>query len=264
MSIYSQQYSANKNKATNTSLSKIVDLINQNDTDILDVGCSSGYLDSLIKKKYPANITGIEINKQDATIAKKYVDKIFNIDIENNNLSQINQKFDVIILADILEHLKNPDETLHRISLFLKPHGRIIASIPNFLHYSVKIKILTNNWGYENYGLLDKTHLKFFSFNTIKKTFQSSSLFINQVDYVVSDINNHGLQTELLTAGLPFIKDIFSFESRVFQYIIVASKNKKNQPKSLPKNTSLNQINIILYSLYYKIKHYLSWLPPVS
>ena len=259
MSIYSKKFSTSTNKDKNTSLSKIQNLINKDDREILDVGCSSGYLDILIKNKFNPNIWGIEINKNDSIKAKKNVDKILNIDIENYDLSKIKKKFDIIILADILEHLKNPEKILNNLTKLLKPKGRIIASIPNFLHFSIKIKILTDKWKYENYGLLDKTHLRFFSYDSIKKLFNSSHLHINYIDTVNSNISKKDVLMELIKAKLPtqtkIIKTIFSPQSLIFQYIITASKNNTKTFKNpITKNISINPIYSFLYPQYIKIK----------
>lgn len=259
MSIYSQQFTITNHQDANTSLSKILKLIKQSDKYILDVGCSSGYLDSLIKQKIKTNITGIELNKSDAQIAKNIVDQILNVDAETYNFNQLSQKFNVIILADILEHLKNPEYLLKTLSTLLKPNGRIIASIPNFLHYSTKIKILTNRWRYEEYGLLDKTHLKFFSLATIKELFKSSKLFINNIDYVTSNITTKNLLTELINSGLSthpnILNTVFSPESKIFQYIIVSSKTKTKISKVSPPNNYINLFYATCYSIYYKIRY---------
>jgi O-antigen biosynthesis protein len=152
----------------------IIEIIKENvhkEINVLEVGCAAGATLLKIKDIYRnADIYGIELNKHSAEIAKSFAD-IRAENVENINLSYEEQFFDYIIFADVLEHLYDPWEVVNNIRKYLKPRGKLIASIPNIMHYSVLSDLINGNWTYQNAGILDKTHIRFFTLNEINKMF---------------------------------------------------------------------------------------------
>jgi 2-polyprenyl-3-methyl-5-hydroxy-6-metoxy-1,4-benzoquinol methylase len=73
------------------------------------------------------------------------------------------QKFDVILIGDVLEHMVDPGKVLSELKKFLKPEGKFVISLPNVAHYSVRFGLLKGRWNMTNSGILDKTHLRFFT-----------------------------------------------------------------------------------------------------
>ncbi len=146
---------------------QIVDLVGSNKF-VLDLGCSTGRLAEAIKNN--GNIVyGIELNPFNAEIARTKCDKVFIGSIESMEQFPIKKEiFDVIILADVLEHLHNPELTLKSIKNFLKEDGYIIVSLPNVAHLYVRIKLILGKFDYESVGILDRTHLKFYTYKTAR------------------------------------------------------------------------------------------------
>lgn len=150
---------------------------------VLDVGCASGYLDEYFKKN-GCMVVGIEMDAKAAAFARKYCENVLVMDIEETvELPYPDDFFDVILYADVLEHLKRPDLALMRIKRYLSPSGYLIASIPNIGYVPVRMKLLLGKFEYEEYGHLDKTHLRFFTLKTCKKLFQESGFYIEKIDY---------------------------------------------------------------------------------
>ena len=109
---------------------KIISLVGEN-KKVLDVGCASGYIGEHLKKK-GCSLVGIEIDKECAEIAKRAYEDVIIADVEKlEAISYPEHFFDVIIFADILEHLKNPSETLIKFKKYLKKDGAVIVSLPN-------------------------------------------------------------------------------------------------------------------------------------
>lgn len=132
---------------------------------LLEIGAGSG--DTLIYAKendYAKEVVGIELNKlENSNQNSNKIDKFIIGDIEKLNLKEIGNNFDIIICGDVLEHLVNPYEVVKKLKNILKSFGILIASIPNFCHYSVIYKIFfKKNFEYVNEGILDKIHLRFF------------------------------------------------------------------------------------------------------
>lgn len=159
----------------------ILSLLTQNQ-QILDVGCVSGYLGQHDKGK---NIFwGVEIDPIQARKARKNgYQKVIAKDIraiKPENFS--GKKFDVIILADILEHLFDPQETLTFLTKkFLKDEGKIIISLPNIAHFTIRLGLLIGRFSPQKSGILDKTHLHFYTLETAQNLIEDSGLKIEKL-----------------------------------------------------------------------------------
>ncbi len=149
---------------------------------VLDVGCSSGYLGIHSRE---SKFYGIEVDKKEAKKARKVYKKVFVGDVEkliNSPLSL--PKFDVIIFADILEHLVHPQKTLtYLVTNFLKDDGKTIISLPNVAHLSVRLNLLAGKFDYTEAGILDKTHLHLYSLKSANKLINKSGLKTENVVY---------------------------------------------------------------------------------
>lgn len=150
----------------------IIDLIKQSsesEISVLEIGCGSGSTMSRIEYLYPnASVKGIEISDEVAKIGRNQLD-IITGNIESMELLYEKECFDYIILADVVEHLRDPEASLKRLSSYLKDDGRILVSIPNIMHKSVINSLLQGEFEYQDSGILDRTHLRFFTLSSIKK-----------------------------------------------------------------------------------------------
>jgi methionine biosynthesis protein MetW len=201
----------------------ILELIPGNVKKVLDLGCSIGTLGEQIKNRSHAEVVGLEIDHEMAMAARKKIDKVIVGNIEeidlNNYLS--NGYFDCIIMADILEHLINPWEVLKKLVEFMSDGGIIIASIPNIRHYSTIVSLVCKGyWPYEDRGIHDKTHLRFFTFKNIKEMFSISGLRVLNVkrNYRIVERPSRINRLSKFFAIFPF-KDLLTF-----QYIVVAKR----------------------------------------
>jgi len=138
---------------------------------VLDVGCGSGDLANLLYKEKKVDIIGVERNNERACYASNERGiQVLNSDFESLNAGTLG-KFDIIIFADILEHLENPGLALKKASSLLKPNGFIIVSLPNVAHWTIRIDLLFGRFNYTATGLLDATHLRFFTYKSMKRLF---------------------------------------------------------------------------------------------
>lgn len=138
----------------------------------LDVGCGNGSFGKILKEHVGCVVWGVEPNQTVALEAQQNLDKVINSPFDKN-LNLEHQKFDCIFFNDVLEHLVNPYSALNICKLNLSKNGCIISSIPNILHFDTIYKILiTQDWKYEDAGILDKTHLRFFTKKSIIRMFE--------------------------------------------------------------------------------------------
>ena len=128
------------------------------------MGCAAGAMGKAIRERnIPAILIGIELSKEAAKCAVPYYDRIHEGDVEKMELSYSNY-FDIIICADILEHLHDPWAMLTRIKSMLKSDGLFMCSIPNIRYWRIiRDLVFLGSWKYVKEGILDNTHLRFFT-----------------------------------------------------------------------------------------------------
>ncbi|WP_414526889.1 glycosyltransferase [Nodularia chucula] len=166
----------------NSSLKKMLQLIGKG-KQVADFGCATGLLAHLLQKR-DCVVTGIEINPDAAKVAEKYCEKVIVADLDFVSLTKIlpREKFDVVIFGDVLEHLRNPWKVLEETKGILKEYGCIVASIPNIAHGAIRLALLNGNFKYTNLGILDDTHLRFFTRETSQELFHNTGYFIDEID----------------------------------------------------------------------------------
>lgn len=143
----------------------------QNAYTILDVGCGGGSFSQLLKKTRPVEVWGIESNERAATIATKKLDRVIRAPFDSS-LNLPSQSFDCIIFNDVIEHLVDHFAALLYAKTLLRDGGVVVASIPNVrCYYNIVNLLVHKNWEYVDYGILDKTHLRFFTYRSILSTF---------------------------------------------------------------------------------------------
>jgi O-antigen biosynthesis protein len=143
---------------------------------VLELGCATGAFGAALKARYPgATVTGIEAGRAAAAIAATRIDRVVCSRIEAVDFAAVglaHGEFDTLIAADILEHLVNPWETLARLKPFLAPDAQVVASIPNVRNAILIAALAVNGrWQYREHGLLDITHLRFFTLEEIRRMF---------------------------------------------------------------------------------------------
>lgn len=156
-------------------------IIPQSAQNIIEIGCSSGALAREFKKISPSsNWFGVEINPEYAAIAQRFCDSTLVADIEECSLAffQAQSNRDCWVFGDTLEHMKDPWSVLGNIREVIPATGSIVACIPNAQHWSVIVRLASGNFRYEPSGLLDKTHLRWFTRKTIVELFQSQGFKI--------------------------------------------------------------------------------------
>lgn len=150
---------------------------------ILDVGCGSGKLGLFFKAAHPeCHVTGVEIDPAVAAEAGAVLDAVVVGDIQQMSRPFPSASFDCIIFADVLEHTLDPGAILRTVRPLLVPQGVIVCSIPNMRHYTVILQLLRKGWEYADYGLFDRTHLRFFSRRSMERLLLESGFTIEHCE----------------------------------------------------------------------------------
>lgn len=176
---------------------------------VLEVGCAEGATGATLKDKGCAGeVVGIELNPDAANVASVRLDKVICADVETIDFSAEaldEGSFDYIICGDVLEHLRDPWHHLGRLLTLLKSGGKFIVSLPNIRYYGIIFPLLfRGDFEYRSSGILDQTHLRFFTKSTSIKMLTGAGLTVLNVEgirYKRRDKLLHSLSAGLL-AGL--------------------------------------------------------------
>jgi len=180
----------------------IVDIVDKDVERILDIGCAFGVTGEKLKERGAKVVVGVELSSQAYKEARTRLDKVILGDVEKLNLPFRDGYFDCIIYSDVLEHLIDPWATLKKHRRLLREGGSLIASIPNVRHYRVVKKLVMGKWDYQERGVLDSTHLRFFTLNSIKKMFQDTDFRIEELIYKISASKSKKLANKILCGML--------------------------------------------------------------
>lgn len=189
---------------------------------VLEVGCNLGATLLEIKNRYPnSKVYGMEINEAAVSIAGH----VFEAAAGNIEEKQIpfEEEFDYIIFADVLEHLRIPQEVIGYCREKLCENGCIIASIPNIMNITVMEQMIRHGrFTYTNDGLLDRTHIHFFTFYEIVSMFQKEKYTIESTSYILSDLTSE--QSDLIEKLIKLSENVEPYMYQAYQYLIKARK----------------------------------------
>jgi 2-polyprenyl-3-methyl-5-hydroxy-6-metoxy-1,4-benzoquinol methylase len=197
--------------------SDLLSLLPIGTTTVLDVGCGSGATAQKLTEMGIKEIVGIEVNPEMASKAGKCCLKVIVGDLETMSLDLPNGHFNTIIMADVLEHLREPYKTVTRLLPLLKKNGSVLVSIPNVTHYHVLKMLCSGRWEYAERGIMDETHLRFFTKKTFVKQMEKAGL------QLVELIRNYRLLENDMIFGAGFAKilgPIVPNELLTFQYLM--------------------------------------------
>ena len=150
---------------------------------VLDLGCASGRLGEALKARGIAReVDGVELSETAAAEARGRLDRVWAADLAELDWAEIPDDYDVIIAADVLEHLADPWATLRILRHHLAPGGTVVASIPNVRYWKVVFDLLVRGeFRYVDEGILDRTHLRFFTRTSIRRLFADSGYVVGHL-----------------------------------------------------------------------------------
>ncbi|MBY0509212.1 MAG: class I SAM-dependent methyltransferase [Rhodospirillaceae bacterium] len=150
---------------------------------VIEIGCSSGALAREFKKISPAcNYLGVEVDPAYAELARRYCDSTLVLDVEQagEDFWQANGNRDCWVFGDVLEHLKDPWAVLRKIRAVIPTHGTIVACVPNVQHWSIQARLAIGSFDYQAEGLMDKTHLRWFTRASLIKLFSETGFTVTE------------------------------------------------------------------------------------
>lgn len=195
--------------------------------NVLEIGCSGGGTGAMIKERFGVPFyAGVELMQEAANEAKTQIDWVCCDNIEDmiseQRLDELPQKkYDAILYLDVLEHLYNPWKVVEESAKLLAPGGILIGSIPNAGNLYVLWKLMRDQFEYDEEGLLDRTHLRFFTLQTIK------NMMSKRFNMVALDVNTDTWRTMNWQQKFFFIPTLGLWK-RLFirQYLFIGQKKE--------------------------------------
>jgi len=148
-------------------------------TRVLDIGCGCGQLGEVLKKK-ECIVDGIDVSLARLEFRKNY-NTMWEENIESFDFDQTSGNYDVVVFSDVLEHLVSAEPVLRKASTILACEGRLIISLPNVAFFPNRWNLVRGRWNYADEGILDRTHLKFFTLSTSKRLIENTGYQIHEI-----------------------------------------------------------------------------------
>jgi len=167
---------------------------------VLDVGCGRGQMGQLLSERFDCVVTGIEINPEFAAECRGYQQVLIGSAEDEAVLTSLSERFDIILCGDVLEHLRQPEIPLRAFHQLIAPGGRLLISVPNVAQVRLRLRLLLGKWDYTSEGIMDRTHLRWFTLSSVRAMVTEYGWRQEDFDYTVGP--NFGR----LLQRFPFLK----------------------------------------------------------
>lgn len=216
---------------------KLLNAIPHEATKILELGCANGKLGAIFKKMHPSAVWhGIDCVESAIEQASQVLDQTHLLDLDNATLDDLDRDYDTVVFGDLLEHVKDPTELLLKLSKHTKEDAKLVCCVPNMSHISVIHRLISGDVSYDPSGLLDQTHLRFFSPSSLFKIMLDAGWVPDLVDQYQSDLQDNPFTRKIVEAaniiGLPTSTAVKNLS--LWQMIVVANKWKCESTANIP------------------------------
>jgi 2-polyprenyl-3-methyl-5-hydroxy-6-metoxy-1,4-benzoquinol methylase len=213
-----QNYNQKSSVYYDSSRNEIFEILPKNISSLLDIGCGNGSFGAKVKSELKIEVWGVELFSDAALKAKTKLDKVFNCSAEDA-VSKIQKKFDCITFNDVLEHLVDPYKTLSEAKKLLTDKGIILFSVPNIrkINYMYDL-VFRKDWRYEDSGVMDKTHLRFFTKKSVMRMIEDLDLEVINIKMLNRDNSFKSNLINLLSLGF--------FEDAMYLQILAVVRPK--------------------------------------
>ena len=157
---------------------------------VLDLGCASGGLLEILRPR-AGHLAGLELSASGARAATQVGDHVVQASLDDPDLPFEAGSYDLVVLADVLEHLVEPSAALERAVGWCRPGGWLLASTPNIAHWRARLELLRGRWPSEETGTFDAGHLRFFTNESFAELLRDAGLEGVELDVVVPRLRNH-------------------------------------------------------------------------
>lgn len=181
--IYEYDYDVNGN----TAPAHVVRMVGR-EKRVLELGCGPGAVTRVLTGVGKCKLTALDIDSDSVQMVKPYCENVIQADLNSDNwpmLLPTDDLYDVVVAVDVLEHLYDPLSVLKLMGKFVEQDGYLVTSLPHVGHAAITACLINGNFTYRDWGLLDRTHIRFFCLKNIEELFEKAGLKITEAQYVV-------------------------------------------------------------------------------
>lgn len=208
------------------SLAKLARLIPPG-SQVLDVGAGPGILASYLTEQRACLVDGIEGDPVSASVGRRAFRCLWIVDLETAEPGDLvrGTLYDAIICADILEHLRDPERTLRQLVPLLAEGGRLLLSVPNTAYAGLIAELMAGEWRYREEGLLDRTHLRFFTRSSLQRLLEECGLQVQHFETVSLGLEQSEFPSERIENLPPMVRDFLTGmeDAETYQFIVSCS-----------------------------------------
>lgn len=234
------------------SLGRVIQYI-QPDQRVLELGPATGYLTKYLKEERGCSVHCIEVSETMAREAERYCEKMVIADIDSVSMEEVfdGHTYDLIVISDVLEHLRQDRKTLNACRKLLSPGGRCILSVPNIAHASIIGELLRGHFEYREEGLLDRTHVNFYTRKSITTLLKECGFSIVSMDRVERLPEETEFKDSLTDLSFSVQQEILNREDALtYQYIFLCEagpeswKDQGETDQELPSVIDLRRLHL--------------------
>ena len=197
------------------SHARILSMVDKDRQEILDLGCGAGFLAEALAVR-GNRVIGVDVRRAEGVESR--VARFMQVDLDRDPILWTGERFPFIVLADVLEHLREPGSLLEQCRDLLADDGRLIVSVPNVAHWSVRLPLLFGRFVYAGRGILDRTHLRFFTLRSIRDALERGGFVVEGIEATTAPFEQMfpGRLGALLSGpqrlGIRFWKELFAYQ----------------------------------------------------
>lgn len=219
-------------------------------SEVLELGPATGYCTRYLHEVLGCTVDAIEISLEMAEHARPWCRELIVGDLESIDLGEVlgYRQYQVILCADVLEHLRDPWTLSKSLAAHLAPGGRMLLSVPNIGYLGVLIDLLRGNFRYRSEGLLDRTHLRFFTYESINELLDQSGWHIWAAEQVTISLTDSEFRVRLESIQ-PALRDelLARPDAMCYQWVLEARRSLPVTPVDLPKPPSEDRFQVRLF-----------------
>lgn len=183
------------------------------DAVVLDCGCAGGFLARAARRERNATVDGVEIDPGAARRAADACRRVWVGSLEDPDfLASISGSYDRVLFGDVLEHLATPEIALRRVTELLAPGGRILIAIPNIAYWKVRADLIRGRFEYADSGLMDRTHLRFYTYRTILELVDAAGCRVLDQDMTLR-VPLPGLAGAAMRRVMRWLPNLFAYQT---------------------------------------------------
>ena len=210
---------------------------------VLEIGAGPGSITKELKRRKNCHVTALDIDEQYIERLTEFCDAAYQVDLNNPGWPRVlenEDKFDVVIAADVLEHLRDPWKTLPEILSLIDDDGEILISLPHVGHCGVAACLINSNFDYREEGLLDRTHIRFFGLKNIQDLINGARLNIIDAQFIVRRPESTEFASQWSQLSTEVQQSLLNGKySCIYQVVVKVTKQIKGS-----KNIKLEKLNV--------------------